>query len=335
MTSIDHFDLRSFDLNLLIAFDALMEDRTVTRAATRLRVQQPAMSHSLATLRVLMQDELFVRVGQVMQPTARARAFAPRIRLALQHMQEALHADEAFDPATEARTFRLGFSSELEILLMPALTRHLRSIAPGLKLLGRPTSGDQCNDLLDNRIIDVAVGCFDYSAARHRGQTLFEQTLACCFNADLLPLEAPLGADAYLTTPHGLVTLNNTLQGCLDAALERVGASLNVVMAGSEFLTVLSTAAESPILATLPARIAKLYGPKFGLSQSPVPLDLRFPAVSMVWSAQTDRDPGVAWLREQIVPVIASHDLPGPAAAGFSAGTVRGDLHPAGVRHRK
>ena len=82
MHSSDLFDLRSFDLNLLIAFDALMEDRSVTRAATRLRVQQPAMSHSLATLRMLLQDALFVRTGQIMQPTARARTLASRILMA-------------------------------------------------------------------------------------------------------------------------------------------------------------------------------------------------------------------------------------------------------------
>src|ERR1700747_3835580 len=72
MRSIDHFDLRSFDLNLLISFDALMEERSVTRAAARLRVRQPAMSHSLSVLRMLLQDELFVRDGAIMRPTARA-----------------------------------------------------------------------------------------------------------------------------------------------------------------------------------------------------------------------------------------------------------------------
>lgn len=316
MSAIDHFDLRSFDLNLLVAFDALMEDRTVTRAAARLKVQQPAMSHSLATLRMLMQDELFVRVGQVMQPTARARALAPQIRLALQHMQEALHADEGFDPATHTRTFRLGFSSELELLVMPALTGHLQRIAPGLKLLGRPIGRDLAAPMLDNGDIDLAVGCFDHSAARHRGRKLFEQALACCFNPDLLPLQPPIGVEAYLTTGHALITLNNTLQGCLDEALDRAGASLNVVMAGSEFLTVLATAAESPVLATLPSRMAQHYGPRFGLSLSPVPLELRVPDVAMVWSAQTDRDPGCAWLREQIVPLMTSHDT---ALAGIGA----------------
>lgn len=306
MGSIDHFDLRSFDLNLLVAFDALMEDRTVTRAATRLKVQQPAMSHSLSTLRVLLQDELFVRVGQVMQPTARARALAPRIRLALQQMQDVLHAEDSFDPETQDRIFRLGFSSELELLLMPDLTAELRRTAPGIRLIGRPVFRDDVHRLLDDGEIDLAVGCFDHGASRHHGIKLFDQALACCFNRDLLPLDPPVDLDTYLSTGHALVTLNNLLQGCLDEALGRVGATLNVAMASAEFMTVLSTAAEAPVLATLPARMARRYGPRFGLTLSPLPLplELRMPAVAMVWSAQTDRDPGAAWLRDRVVPIL-------------------------------
>ncbi|WP_163270040.1 LysR family transcriptional regulator [Chelativorans alearense] len=304
MSSIDHFDLRSFDLNLLVAFDALMQEGNVTRAAARLKIRQPAMSHSLATLRVLLQDELFVRVGQAMQPTARARMLAPRVRLALQQMQDVLHWEESFDPAVHQRTFRLGFSSELELLVLPELTAILRRIAPGIRLQGRPIADGEVHDLLDNGAIDVAVGCFDYSATRHRGRKLFDQSLACCFNRDLLDLEVPIGTDAYLQTEHALISLNNTLQGCLEDALARAEARLNVVIAGSEFLTVFAAVSSAPLIMTVPTRLASRYGRMFGLTLSPVPLDLDIPPVSMVWSAQSDRDLGVVWLRERIERII-------------------------------
>lgn len=305
MTSIDHFDLRSFDLNLLIAFDALMEERTVTRAAARLKIGQPAMSHALSTLRMLLRDELFVRVGQVMQPTAKALALAPRIRRALEQMHDVLHADENFDPATQTRTFRIGFSSEMEILLLPGLASMLRQEAPGIKLLGRPTRAEEVHQLLDDGGLDLAVGCFDYSAQRHFGQPLFEQTLACCYNKDIMPLTAPIDIETYLKTEHIVVTLNNTLQGCLDEALKAVGARLNVVVAGAEFLTVLATASCAPLLATVPARMAARHAPRFGLTLSPVPLPLKIPPVSIVWSARSDRDLGTQWLRDRIVSVIS------------------------------
>lgn len=318
MSSIDHFDLRAFDLNLLVAFDALMEDRTVTRAAARLKVQQPAMSHSLATLRMLFQDDLFVRVGQSMQPTAKARLLAPRIRLALQQMQAAIRTDDAFDPVTLSRTFRLGFSNELELLILPALSARLRRLAPGVRLLARIAGHEQVHALLDDSQIDLAIGCFDHSATRHCGQHLFDQELACCFNPDTLTsLTPPLDLTAYLEAPHALLTLGESLQGCLEASLDRLGARLNVVAAASEFLSVLAIAATAPVLATLPARMARCYGPRFGLTVGPVPLNLELPPVTMVWSAQVDRDPPARWLREHIQAVLAEPAPPcgdGPPA---------------------
>ncbi len=307
MTSIDHFDLRSFDLNLLVAFDALMEERSVTRAASRLKVQQPAMSHSLSALRLLLQDELFVRTGPTMQPTARADALAPRVRDALQQVQAVLRDEERFDPSTQDRTFRLGFSSELEVLVMPDLTARLRRCAPGIRLLGRPAGRDEVHGLLDEGLLELAIGCFDHRASRHHGLLLFEQSLSCCFNPSLLDLPVPVDVDNYIGTGHALVTLKDDLHGCLAEALERIGTRLNVVMAASDFLPVLAAAAQGPILATLPARMAHRYAPGFGLLVSPVPLDLRLPAVSMVWSARSDRDPGATWLREQVRDVLAEH----------------------------
>ncbi len=319
MDSIDHFDLRSFDLNLLVAFDALVEEGGVTRAAKRLRVRQPAMSHSLATLRMLLQDELLVRAGARMLPTAKAEALAPRIREALRQVQETLRQKDGFDPLTQERVFRLGFSSEMELLVMPALTARLRRDAPGIRLLSRPVGPDEVHRHLDEGQLDVAVGCFDHGGSRHRGVRLFEQSLACCFNARLLPLAVPVDAEAYVGTAHALMTLRDSLHGCLSEALKRIATELNVVVAASDFLVVLAAAAEAPVLATLPARMAWHHAPRFGLTVSPVPLELRVPAVSMVWSVRTDRDPGATWLRAQIGPVLAGYDTNGASRARVPA----------------
>ncbi|NYZ13860.1 LysR family transcriptional regulator [Azospirillum sp. RWY-5-1] len=309
MSSINHFDLRSFDLNLLVAFDALMQERSVTRAAARLRVGQPAMSHSLSTLRVLFQDELFVRVGTAMQPTARARALAGPIRTALAQMQTALHARTLFDPATEERTLRLGFSSEVELLLIPELTAHIRQSAPGIRLLCRPADKDEVHRMLDDGTLDLAVGCFDAVAQRHRSRFLFEQSLSCVFNTRHVALGTPIGLADYLAAPHALVTWTDSLQGCLEAALIEIGADLNIVVAGSEFLTVLATVACAPVITTIPTRMARLYGPRFGLTVCPAPLTLRLPAVAMIWSLQLDQDPASAWFRDQVAGILLAAEM--------------------------
>lgn len=136
--------------------------------------------------------------------------------------------------------------------------------------------------LLDTGALNIAVGCFDFGLERHCGVRLYEQSLACCFNPDLIDPDAPLTVDRYLALPHVLMTLKDDIQGCLSDALGRIGQELTVVLAASDFLTALATAAA--VLATLPGRIAQQHARHFGLILRPIPLDLRLPAVSMVWS---------------------------------------------------
>jgi len=306
MRPIDHFNLRSFDLNLLVAFDVLMVERSVTKAAARLRIQQPAMSHTLATLRILLDDPLFIRVGTTMRPTTRAQVLAPRIRNALANIQNTLQSLDPFTPETETRTFRLGFSSEVEILTMPGLTARFLRDAPHASLLGRTVPADHVHRLLDDREIDLAIGCFTQGTTRHHSRMLYEQTLACCFNPALLPLSLPITPETYIKTPHALMTMRDDLQGCLSQALARIGATLNITLAAGDFLTILSTAARAPVIATLPERMARRHAASFGLTVIPVPLDLRVPAVSMVWSAQQDRDPASLWLRDAVTTLLTA-----------------------------
>lgn len=304
MKPIDHFNLRSFDLNLLIAFDALVSERSVTKAARRLRIQQPAMSHALATLRMLLADDILVRTGAVMQPTAKASAMAAHVEALLRQAQGILTAADRFDPMTEKRIFRFGFSSELEVFLMPRLTAYLQKTAPGIRLLSRGSPRSEVHMLLDTGALDVAVGCFDFGLERHCGVSLYEQSLACCFNPHLINPDAPITVEDYLTLPHVLMTLKDDIQGCLSEALRQIGRELNVVLAVSDFLTALAAAADAPVLATLPSRIAQQHAAHFGLTVHPVPLDLRIPAVSMIWSARSDRDPAAMWLRDAVVSVL-------------------------------
>ncbi|OBR49207.1 LysR family transcriptional regulator [Paraburkholderia tropica] len=305
MSSIDHFNLWSFDLNLLVAFDALMRERSVTRAAGRLKIQQSAMSHNLGTLRVLLDDELFVRVGHAMKPTARAEALSAAISRILEQAQGAITMRETFRPEREERTFSIGFSSELEVLLMPGLTAHVRRLAPGIRLLARPAQPDEVHRMLDDGELDLAVGCFGGGAERHRGKFLFEQSLLCCFNPALLNLAVPLSRDAYLTQRHALVSQNASIRGCLEDAVHAAGIELDVAMAAPEFLTVLSTVMQTPVIATLPARIVNRFAPLMGLLASPVPFDFAVTPISMLWAAQSDRDPASEWLRQLVEPVLA------------------------------
>src|SRR5699024_6780183 len=274
MYSIDHFDLRNFDLNLLVAFDAMMSERSVTRAAKRLKVQQPAMSHSLSVLRRVLDDDLFVRVGTQMHPTARAKALAEPVRQTLSMMQEMIHTTDEFDPATNERSSRLGVSSEVEWLLRPDLIAVLQRQAPGVRLHGQPVSTDSVYRMLDDRVLDLAVGCFHGQAQRYRQMPLFEQSLSCVFHPQQVALADAIALEDYLAHPHVLVSLSDSLHGCLESALDRIGGHLNVVATSSEFLGVLGMLTKAPLIATLPTRMARRYGAAFGLKVVPLPMAL-------------------------------------------------------------
>ncbi|MHC2354912.1 LysR family transcriptional activator of mexEF-oprN operon [Sinorhizobium meliloti] len=300
MQVIDHFNLRSFDLNLLVAFDAMMEEMSVTRAAQRLKIQQPAMSHNISTLRTLFQDELFIRVGQVMKPTARALNLSGPVRQALRQAQAAVLMADVFDPATEQRTFRLGLSSEVELLLLPDLTARLRDIAPGIRILARGGDAAEVDAMLDAGVIDLSVGCSCLPDSRHHCEPLYQSSVLCCFNPQLLEISNPVSLDAYMAAQHAVISQTDSLHGCVKDALEHAGAELEVVAAAPDFMSILATARSSAVIATVSSRIAARYGPLLGLQVSPVPLALSFPPVAMVWPLHMDSDLGCAWLRQQI-----------------------------------
>lgn len=301
MQPIDGFDLRLFDLNLLVAFDALMRERSVTKAAAQLRVGQPAMSHSLATLRMLLQDALLVRVGNAMEPTRRALLVHERVVDGLATLQGAVRLSEVFDPAREERTFRLGFSSDVELMLMPRLVVMLREQAPGIRVVGNLVAANEVERLLDDGRVDVALGCVSPPrGSRFRHRKLYEQELTCLWHPDLLTIELPLTRERYLSASHVAMTLDDNLRGCLDAALTATGETLNVVAASAQFLSVLSIVATAPVMATLPSGIARLHAHRFGLRKAAPPLDLRLPPILLIWPARLDLDPCAVWLRRQM-----------------------------------
>src|SRR5215470_17518221 len=132
--TIDHINLSRVDLNLLVAFDALLTERSVTRAAARVGLRQSAMSHNLARLRALFGDELLIRGPDGMRPTPRALALIEPVRIALAQITALVSPSQTFDARTTERTFRIGLPDGAEVLLGPALLSYLRESAPGIRL---------------------------------------------------------------------------------------------------------------------------------------------------------------------------------------------------------
>ncbi len=323
MRNISHFNLRSFDLNLLIAFDALMKDRSVTKAAIRLKVQQPALSHHLSTLRVLLDDDLFIRVGNDMRPTAKAEALADGVAQILAAAESLILAQDTFDPASSDRIFQIGFSCE-ELLILPELSERMQGRAPDIRFVARRLESGQASEQLDNGQLDVAIGCYPPAPRRYEHTKLFSQQLACCYNPDLFDAQGNIDREAYLSGRHVFVSEAGDLEGCIGSMLSNVGHRLNIVLGVPEYLTALAAAMTAPLLVTLPMQIARRYASIFKLKTQLAPIDLDLPPVSLIWAKRAASDKATTWLREEIIAACASRNdrlisFPSPRASASSA----------------
>lgn len=305
MATIDHFNLRSFDLNLFLAFDAIMTERNVTRAARRLRVRQPAMSHSLSTLRMLFQDELFVRRGQVMEPTPYALQLAGPVRRLLGQAQETLTLRAKFDEISEQRAFRLVLSASLTIEILPKLFANIMASAPGVRLTVTEADHEPISDLLKDGRSDIGLDCFEARHAWVRQEPLFKERYVCCFNNNLLKIGPRIDLETYFDFQHVSVSTKSNRLGGLQKAFIQLGRTPDIAMSVSHFFSAATAAAYAPVLTTLPSMLAARYAGPLGLTISPLPFDVDACSISMIWHSRLDGDESAEWLRKRIKETVA------------------------------
>jgi DNA-binding transcriptional LysR family regulator len=306
---IDTVNLGRIDLNLLIHLDALLTERSVTRAAARVGIGQSAMSHNLARLRELFGDELLTRGSDGMRLTPRAVTLLEPVRTMLAQVEALVSPDQAFDPATVVRTFRFGLPDSMEILIMPALLARMREVAPGIHLRLYNFDASRLFDDLDADEMDLAIGygTLQQGQFHHKRRKLFTDPYLCMFNAEKTGIAPPISLDDYVRLPHVLTSLRpgRSVRGVVDEALEKLGLRRSVALTTPRFLTVPSLVARTPVIVTMQARLARLFAAEFGLSLSPPPVELSEVTVSLLWHASYDHDPAHTWLREQVTQLAA------------------------------
>lgn len=297
MKSINESDFRRLDLNLLLVFHALLQERNVTRAAARLFIGQPALSGALKRLRAAVGDELFVRTSHGMTPTPRALELAQVIEPLLLSLQQALQARPAFDPARAERVFRIGLSDALEVALMPQLMQRLATEAPGVRLIASAADRTTAPGQLDAADIELAVGVFPDCAAWHRQRALFDWHFVCVYNPALVKARGKrLTLDEYLRHPHLLTSFSADLSGLVDELLRAQGLTRQVVFSSRNFATNPFIVRQMAAITTVPTFAAATWRDALGLAVSPLPFDTPRYAVSLLWTAARDGDPGLQWL---------------------------------------
>lgn len=304
---IDHINLARVDLNLLVALDALLTERSVTKAAGRIGIGQSAMSHNLARLRDLFGDELLTRGPGGMQPTPRALALADPVRIALAQIETLVSRAETFDPATAERVFRIGLPDSTEVLIGPALLAYVCEHAPGIRFRFYAAEGQGLLEDLDADRLDlgIGVGAFAGGQAHHKRRVLATDSYLVMFNAEKVPIEPPISLDDYVRLPHVLTSLRRGERGVVDEVLEKLGLSRRIALVTPRFVAVPFLVAGAAVITTMHARLARYFAAELNLSLSQPPIELPQLTTSVLWHASYDKDPAHIWLRDTIFRVAA------------------------------
>ncbi|KSV84141.1 LysR family transcriptional regulator [Sinorhizobium sp. GL28] len=304
---IDYTSLARVDLNLLLAFDALYSECSVTRAAERIGIGQSSMSHALGRLRTLLGDELFTRTTDGMRPTPRAVAVAPAIRSALGILQQNLLHTDGFAPSQAERTFVLGMPDSIEVPLLPRLMAFLAREAPRIKIRIRAIDRfDVLEQLNQDRLHMGIAGLLTEGGTQHKRRKLYSTGYLCLFDPAHLRVDTPLTIKDYVDVPHVLGSPRGDAHGVVDDALALNNLSRDIAVVTPHFAAVPFLLRGARLISTVPERPARIFARQFDLATSPVPLPLPESDVSMIWHSSYDRDPAHHWLREVIVKLTST-----------------------------
>jgi DNA-binding transcriptional LysR family regulator len=294
-------NLAAIDLNLLVAFEALLEQRSVTKAAEELQIGQPAMSAALSRLRVLFEDELFVRLGRQMQPTLKAQTIAPGILAALQQIRQTVTSSQAFEPISSDRTFALGSSDYTSLVLVPPLLQFSCQTAPSLNFRMIGFEKDSVGDLLEQGAIDVALGVFPNPPRQTKWEPIFEERFVGIARPGHPAVKhGTMSLETFADLSHALGTLRRDTTGAIDKALDEQNLERRIALTTPHMMILPFAIASSDLVAAVPRRIALRLEKVCNLTIFELPVRTKPWMVSMLWSALSDRDEANRWLRNAI-----------------------------------
>lgn len=294
--------LDNFDLNLLIAFHVLVEERSVTRAAQRLNLTQSAASAALKRLRDAMQDEILVQHGKKMIPTSHAVRIAPQVAATITQLRSLISASAAFDPRTSSRRFRIEASDYITTVLLVPLLSVLADQAPGVGLdLSLPTEGS--GDRLNDGELDLLLTPEDFMPPGHPRELLFEERHVVVGWSGNPMMHRPMTEADFFATGHVAVRISGR-DTFIESALRKYGERRIEVTAPS-FIQAPWLLPGTQRLALMHQRLAALVAPRLSLSIAEAPIDLPIMREMMQYHSARSNDAALTWLRKQLLEVAA------------------------------
>lgn len=294
-------DLSALDLNLLVAFEALLEERSVTLAAQRLHLGQPAMSAALGRLRIMFEDELFIRMGREMQPTSKAIEIASGILAALHQIRQTLEASQVFDPSASSRRFAIGSPDYTSFVIMPSLLEFCSQNASHLNFRLIGYEKDRVGELLEEGAMDVVLGVFPTPPQQtHRIALFQERFIGIARQGHPSIDQGTMSLETFASLSHALVTLRRDTTGEIDRLLAQHHLQRRVAIATPHMLALPAILAVTDLVATIPDRVAVQLVRLHNLELFELPVATETWTVSMLWSKLADKDAANTWLRQTL-----------------------------------
>lgn len=318
MTPASGLNFRTLDLNLLRVFDAVMAERSLTRAARSLSLTQPAVSNALSRLRLALGDELVRRSGQGVAPTPRALALWPAVRDALRQLQQSL-APDGFVPVEADNNFVLAMADATAAELVPQMVGAIETEAPGVSLRVVPLATRDPRKLLDEETIDLAIGYFpavlsDLGARAQVGkavsflhQRVYSTDYVCVLRAGHPLASGPLTLNRFCAARHLLVSFSGKPFGFVDEALQARGRTRRIVLTVNQFFTAARVVAECDLLTVLPRHFLALADEPHRLVARPLPLEVPTVHVDALWHYRQDTMSAHRWLRDMVRRAVPPH----------------------------
>lgn len=298
-------NLRQIDLNLLVIFDALMREKSVTRAALHIGVTQPAVSNALNRLRHLFKDELLVRTPSGMEPTQRAEELAPAVDQILRTINRLVENPHAFDPQTADITFQIRMSDVLAYLLLPPIAQRIAVEAPQVHIETVHLSPHRTVEALESGVIDLAISTGLHGSSAVQEQPLFDDRLICLSRVNHPRIGVnPVLAD-FLETRHIRVAQSPVDDRFVDNWLTTHGHRRTISMTVPHWLSVPHVVRETDLIAVMSQRAAERFAQDPEIQRSPLPIpDCGF-TWSMYWHKRHRSNPAQQWMRDRVTHAAA------------------------------
>ncbi len=294
-------NIKNFDLNLLVVFKTLFEEKNVTRASKKMGITQPAMSNALNRLRYLVKDELFIRGPRGMRPTPRANDLSLPIQSALNNLESSLSSID-FNPKTTKKLYRISMSDDVAPIILPNLVNFIEKNSPESSLCIRSEQGNEALKLLDNNEIDFAVGRFESVGSRFGYSDLFTEKYVCILKKNHpFKEETKLSIDQYLEAKHLRVAPMDAPTHPIDRALSQLNLEREISVRIDLITLAPVIIRNSDLILTLPSKTAQRMAKNYDFKIIELPLDLERRKTKMVWHKELTNHPTFDWVKNQIL----------------------------------